>query len=91
MDIDISGLEVNQCDTLTQNRNDGLEAASSNQITFFKGTHKCHTDTTQVNIVNILRDCFPYGKQFSLRDREIVKSKNSRFWFSACIRRPTAE
>ncbi|XP_036142472.1 probable G-protein coupled receptor CG31760 isoform X2 [Monomorium pharaonis] len=46
MDIDISGLEVNQCDFSTQNHNDGLEA-SNNQIAFFKGTHKCHTDTTQ--------------------------------------------
>lgn len=51
MDVDISGLEVNQCDAPTQNRDeDGLEAASSNQIAFFKGTHKCHTDTTQVNV-----------------------------------------
>jgi hypothetical protein len=49
MDIDISGLEVNQCDTPMQNRNDGLEALPSNQIAFFKGTHKCHTDTTQVS------------------------------------------
>ncbi|XP_011343093.1 probable G-protein coupled receptor CG31760 isoform X3 [Ooceraea biroi] len=47
MDIDINGLEVNQCDTPMQNRNDKLEALSSNQIAFFKGTHKCHTDTTQ--------------------------------------------
>ncbi|XP_018309084.1 probable G-protein coupled receptor CG31760 isoform X4 [Mycetomoellerius zeteki] len=47
IDIDISGLEVNQCDTPTQNHNDEFEAASSNQIAFFKGTHKCHTDTTQ--------------------------------------------
>ncbi|XP_011876133.1 PREDICTED: probable G-protein coupled receptor CG31760 isoform X2 [Vollenhovia emeryi] len=48
MDIDISGLEVNQCDApAQQNRNDGLEAASGNQIAFFKGTHKCHADTTQ--------------------------------------------
>lgn len=52
MDIDISGLEVNQCDGPTQNRNDGLET-SSNQIAFFKGTHKCHTDTTQVNVLNV--------------------------------------
>jgi len=52
MDIDISGLEVNQCDAPMQNRNDGLETASNNQIAFFKGTHKCHTDTTQVNIMN---------------------------------------
>ncbi|XP_011633889.1 probable G-protein coupled receptor CG31760 isoform X2 [Pogonomyrmex barbatus] len=48
MDIDINGLEVNQCDAPTQNRNDEqLEAVSSNQIAFFQGTHKCHTDTTQ--------------------------------------------
>ncbi|XP_018344922.1 PREDICTED: probable G-protein coupled receptor CG31760 isoform X4 [Trachymyrmex septentrionalis] len=47
IDIDISGLEVNQCDTLTQNHNDEFEAASSNQIAFFKGTHKCHMNTTQ--------------------------------------------
>jgi len=49
MDIDISGLEVNQCDTPMQNRNDELEALPSNQIAFFKGTHKCHSDTTQVS------------------------------------------
>ncbi|XP_071633611.1 probable G-protein coupled receptor CG31760 isoform X2 [Temnothorax longispinosus] len=50
MDIDISGLEVNQCEAPAQNRdkaNDGLEASSSNQIAFFRGTHKCHADTTQ--------------------------------------------
>lgn len=47
IDIDISGLEVNQCDASPQNRNDELENLSSNQIAFFKGTHKCHTDTTQ--------------------------------------------
>ncbi|XP_077274300.1 putative G-protein coupled receptor CG31760 isoform X2 [Temnothorax americanus] len=50
MDIDISGLEVNQCEAPAQSRdkaNDGLEAPSSNQIAFFRGTHKCHADTTQ--------------------------------------------
>ncbi|XP_029158629.1 probable G-protein coupled receptor CG31760 isoform X2 [Nylanderia fulva] len=47
IDIDISGLEVNQCDVSPQNRNDELENLSSNQIAFFRGTHKCHTDTTQ--------------------------------------------
>jgi len=55
MDIDISGLEVNQCDASMQNNN-GLDDASNNQIAFFKGTHKCQTDTTQVNVVNIPRD-----------------------------------
>ncbi|KAL6439265.1 hypothetical protein ACFW04_003865 [Cataglyphis niger] len=48
IDIDISGLEVNQCSiTSPQNRNDELDHLSSNQIAFFKDTHKCHTDTTQ--------------------------------------------
>ncbi|XP_029678239.1 probable G-protein coupled receptor CG31760 isoform X1 [Formica exsecta] len=48
IDIDISGLEVNQCSTASpQNRNDELDHFSSNQIAFFKDTHKCHTDTTQ--------------------------------------------
>nr|XP_012214859.1 PREDICTED: probable G-protein coupled receptor CG31760 isoform X3 [Linepithema humile] len=46
MDIDISGLEINQCDTPLQSR-DKLETLPSNQIAFFKSTHKCHTDTTQ--------------------------------------------
>ncbi|XP_015591851.1 probable G-protein coupled receptor CG31760 isoform X2 [Cephus cinctus] len=43
MDVDISGLEVNQCDS-------GLSSESSsvdNQIASFKGTHKCHNDTMQ--------------------------------------------
>ncbi|XP_011268534.2 probable G-protein coupled receptor CG31760 isoform X2 [Camponotus floridanus] len=39
IDIDISGLEVNQCWT-PQNRN-------SNQIASFWGTHKCHGETTE--------------------------------------------
>ncbi|XP_012340711.1 probable G-protein coupled receptor CG31760 isoform X7 [Apis florea] len=44
VDIDISGLEVNQCDPSPHsNENEIL----SNQIASFKGTHKCHTDTTQ--------------------------------------------
>ncbi|CAL7943846.1 unnamed protein product [Xylocopa violacea] len=44
IDIDISGLEVNQCDgSSLNNQNEAL----SNQIASFKGTHKCHTDTTQ--------------------------------------------
>ncbi|XP_017876461.1 probable G-protein coupled receptor CG31760 isoform X1 [Ceratina calcarata] len=44
IDIDISGLEVNQCDaSLHIEDTDVL----SNQIASFKGTHKCHTDTTQ--------------------------------------------
>ncbi|XP_053980397.1 probable G-protein coupled receptor CG31760 isoform X1 [Hylaeus volcanicus] len=44
MDIDISGLEVNQCDVSSQhNDNEAL----SNQIAVFRGTHKCHNDTTQ--------------------------------------------
>ncbi|XP_070517627.1 probable G-protein coupled receptor CG31760 isoform X3 [Cardiocondyla obscurior] len=49
LDIDISGLEVNQCDDLTENRNDEInfEAAFNNQIAFFMGSHKCHVDTTQ--------------------------------------------
>ena len=44
VDIDISGLEVNQCDAPLQNN--GKEVLS-NQITSFRGTHKCHNDTTQ--------------------------------------------
>ncbi|XP_019698907.2 probable G-protein coupled receptor CG31760 isoform X1 [Harpegnathos saltator] len=63
MDVDISGLEVNQCDAPppplppplppppppppSRDGNDGVEPPASNQIAFFKGTHKCHTDTTQ--------------------------------------------
>lgn len=47
VDIDISGLEVNQCDASSlNNENEVL----SNQIASFKGTHKCHTDTTQVSL-----------------------------------------
>lgn len=45
VDIDISGLEVNQCDAPSSpNVQDGL---TNNQIASFKGTHKCHNDTTQ--------------------------------------------
>ncbi|KAJ9595751.1 hypothetical protein L9F63_013070, partial [Diploptera punctata] len=40
LDIDISGLEVNQCDP-------GSEPTLSNQIEALSGTHKCHNDTTQ--------------------------------------------
>lgn len=49
MDIDISKLEVNQCDAPSRGRSDELdvEVPASNEIAFFKGTHKCHTDTTQ--------------------------------------------
>ncbi|XP_014602856.1 PREDICTED: probable G-protein coupled receptor CG31760 isoform X1 [Polistes canadensis] len=43
MDIDISGLEVNQCNASPY----GDSASSSNQIASFRGTHKCHDDTTQ--------------------------------------------
>lgn len=45
VDIDISGLEVNQCDAPLQSSENEI---LSNQITSFKGTHKCHNDTTQV-------------------------------------------
>ncbi|XP_076636392.1 putative G-protein coupled receptor CG31760 isoform X2 [Colletes latitarsis] len=44
VDIDISGLEVNQCDVSSQ---DTDNEALNNQIASFKGTHKCHNDTTQ--------------------------------------------
>ncbi|XP_076246865.1 putative G-protein coupled receptor CG31760 isoform X4 [Calliopsis andreniformis] len=44
VDIDISGLEVNQCDASTQNNENEI---LSNQITSFRGTHKCHNDTTE--------------------------------------------
>ncbi|PSN34177.1 putative G-protein coupled receptor [Blattella germanica] len=40
LDIDVSGLEVNQCDL-----NSG--PILSNQILALRGTHKCHNDTTQ--------------------------------------------
>ncbi|KAL2750657.1 putative G-protein coupled receptor CG31760 isoform X1 [Vespula maculifrons] len=43
MDIDISGLEVNQCNASPY----GDSASSSNQIASFRGTHKCQDDTTQ--------------------------------------------
>lgn len=50
VDIDISGLEVNQCDPSPHsNENEIL----SNQIASFKGTHKCHTDTTQVILLKL--------------------------------------
>ncbi|XP_034186218.1 putative G-protein coupled receptor CG31760 isoform X3 [Osmia lignaria lignaria] len=44
VDIDISGLEVNQCDVSSQT---SANEALSNQIASFKGTHKCHNDTTR--------------------------------------------
>ncbi|XP_021938529.1 probable G-protein coupled receptor CG31760 [Zootermopsis nevadensis] len=40
MDIDVSGLEVNQCDVSSG-------PTLSNQIHALRGTHKCHNDTTQ--------------------------------------------
>jgi hypothetical protein len=42
LDIDVSGLEVNQCDLSSG-------PTLSNQIAVLRGTHKCHNDTTQVN------------------------------------------
>lgn len=45
VDIDISGLEVNQCDVDTSDDEKKLD----NQIESFRGSHKCHDDTTQVN------------------------------------------
>ncbi|KAK9310598.1 hypothetical protein QLX08_000145 [Tetragonisca angustula] len=44
VDIDISGLEINQCDASSLNSENEL---LSNQIASFKGTHKCHINTTQ--------------------------------------------
>nr|CAD7447097.1 unnamed protein product [Timema bartmani] len=41
LDIDVTGLDVNQCD-VTEG-----EALSSLQIKVFWGTHKCHNETTQ--------------------------------------------
>ncbi|KAJ4433404.1 hypothetical protein ANN_15663, partial [Periplaneta americana] len=40
LDIDVSGLEVNQCDASSG-------PTLSNQIEVLRGTHKCHNDTTQ--------------------------------------------
>ncbi|XP_033609513.1 probable G-protein coupled receptor CG31760 isoform X2 [Cryptotermes secundus] len=40
LDIDVSGLEVNQCDLSSGPK-------LSNQIEVLRGTHKCHNDTTQ--------------------------------------------
>jgi len=42
LDIDVSGLEVNQCDISSG-------PTLSNQIEVLRGTHKCHNDTTEVN------------------------------------------
>ena len=51
VDIDISGLEINQCDASSLNSENEL---LSNQIASFKGTHKCHINTTQVIVLYIL-------------------------------------
>lgn len=53
VDIDISGLEVNQCDASSQNKQNEV---LSNQIASFRGTHKCHTDTTQVTFIFLDRN-----------------------------------
>ena len=42
LDIDVSGLEVNQCDLSSG-------PTLSNQIEALRSTHKCHNDTTQVS------------------------------------------
>lgn len=50
VDIDISGLGVNQCDvnqsTYFQDNND--DPLVNNQIEAFWSSHKCHIDSTQV-------------------------------------------
>lgn len=43
LDIDISSLEINQCEANTEDEND-------NQIYSFHGTHKCPNDTTYVSL-----------------------------------------
>ena len=48
VDVDVSSLEVNQCDV-------GKEPVISTEITALRGTHKCHNDTSQVkNIILFL-------------------------------------
>lgn len=53
VDIDISGLEVNQCDDVPSSMIDSgtndIGKSADNQIKSFRGSHKCHDDTTQVN------------------------------------------
>ncbi|XP_075210452.1 putative G-protein coupled receptor CG31760 [Lycorma delicatula] len=44
LDVDISSLQVNQCDTLAEN-NQYAASAFSSQISVFHGTHKCHNST----------------------------------------------
>ncbi|XP_063975887.1 probable G-protein coupled receptor CG31760 isoform X3 [Diachasmimorpha longicaudata] len=46
IDIDISGLEVNQCDSEKHERTT-KEDHKDNYIESFRGSHKCHDDTTQ--------------------------------------------
>ncbi|XP_034935933.1 probable G-protein coupled receptor CG31760 isoform X2 [Chelonus insularis] len=48
VDIDISGLEVNQCDTPASLKpTEEYQKLLDNQIASFRGSHKCHDDTTQ--------------------------------------------
>lgn len=50
VDVDVSGLEINQCDS-------GPEPGGPNEITELKGTHKCHNDTSQVRVNGDDRCC----------------------------------
>lgn len=50
VDVDVSSLVVNQCDAVVPMQ----EPISVKQIAVFRGSHKCHNETTQVT--NILKN-----------------------------------
>ncbi|KAK0178549.1 hypothetical protein PV327_007428 [Microctonus hyperodae] len=47
VDIDISGLEINQCDLSASKSSDDVDETFNNQMESFRGSHKCDKDTTQ--------------------------------------------
>lgn len=74
LDIDVSALEVNQCDLSSGPK-------LSNQIEVLRGTHKCHNDTTQVD-ENLL-SCYCIIDWFTLYDHSVLN------WYINCLRDKT--
>ncbi|KAK0170883.1 hypothetical protein PV328_008674 [Microctonus aethiopoides] len=47
VDIDITGLEINQCDLSASKSSDDIDETFNNQMESFRGSHKCDKNTTQ--------------------------------------------
>ncbi|XP_011300975.1 probable G-protein coupled receptor CG31760 [Fopius arisanus] len=70
IDIDISGLEVNQCDDdILEKYLD--EKRMDNHIETFRGSHKCH-DTTQVNMTELNKIFISFNFNYFLNLSRVV-------------------